>query len=71
MERFTGTVCWFNNGYGFITRDEEQKDLFCHFSDIQMEGFKTLKKGQKVSFAIGLNNKGQPKAVDIIVISEK
>ena len=46
-----GTVKWFNNqkGYGFIT-DEEGKDVFVHFSGLNMEGFKTLSEGQEVEF---------------------
>lgn len=69
VDRYTGTVIWFDNksGYGFIARPDE-KDLFVHFSDITCEGFKTIKKGQEVTFALGLNNKGQPKAVDVIVL---
>jgi CspA family cold shock protein len=48
----TGTVKWFNNakGYGFISPDEGGADVFAHFSAIQMEGYKTLKQGQKVEF---------------------
>ena len=47
----TGTVKWFNDakGYGFITPDDGSEDLFAHFSAIQMQGFKTLKEGQKVA----------------------
>jgi CspA family cold shock protein len=68
-ERFEGQVIWFNNerNIGFISRTNE-KDLFVHFSDINCEGFKTLKKDQKVSFTIGKNNKGQDKATDVKVI---
>ena len=45
----TGTVKWFNEskGYGFITPDEKGEDLFAHFSAIKMDGFKTLKEGQR------------------------
>ena len=48
----TGTVKWFNDakGFGFITPDEGGDDLFAHFSAINMDGFKTLKEGQKISF---------------------
>ena len=50
----TGTVKWFNDakGFGFITPDDGSDDLFAHFSAIQMNGFKTLKEGQKVSFEV-------------------
>ena len=49
-----GQVKWFNDakGYGFITPDDGSEDLFAHFSAIQMNGFKTLKEGQKVSFEV-------------------
>ncbi|MBQ9601842.1 MAG: cold shock domain-containing protein CspD [Neisseriaceae bacterium] len=56
----TGTVKWFNNakGFGFITPDAGGDDLFAHFSAINMEGFKTLKEGQKVSFDVAEGPKG-------------
>ena len=56
----TGTVKWFNDakGFGFITPDEGGDDLFAHFSPINMEGFKTLKEGQKVSFDVTSGPKG-------------
>lgn len=57
----TGTVKWFNDakGYGFITPDEGGEDLFAHFSAIQMNGFKTLKEGQKVVFEVVAGPKGK------------
>jgi CspA family cold shock protein len=57
----TGTVKWFNDskGYGFITPDDGGEDLFAHFSQIQMNGFKTLKEGQKVQFEVAQGSKGQ------------
>ncbi len=57
----TGTVKWFNDakGFGFITPDGGGEDLFAHFSSIQMNGFKTLKEGQRVTFEIAQGPKGQ------------
>jgi len=57
----TGTVKWFNDakGFGFITPDDGGEDLFAHFSSIQMNGFKTLKEGQKVAFEIIQGPKGK------------
>ncbi len=54
-----GTVKWFNNskGFGFIEQDEGQ-DVFVHHSSIQMEGFKTLEEGAKVSFDLVDGPKG-------------
>lgn len=60
-QKHTGTVKWFNDakGFGFITPDGGGEDLFAHFSSIQMNGFKTLKEGQKVFFEIAQGPKGQ------------
>ena len=57
----TGTVKWFNDvkGYGFITPDAGGEDLFAHFSAIKMDGFKTLKEGQKVSYDLKVGEKGK------------
>ncbi len=56
----TGKVKWFNNakGYGFIVEDGGTEDLFAHFSSIQMDGYKTLKAGQSVSFEKQPSGKG-------------
>ncbi len=60
-QKLTGTVKWFNDakGFGFITPDNGGEDLFAHFSSIQMNGFKTLKEGQKVLFDIAQGPKGK------------
>jgi CspA family cold shock protein len=59
--KLSGTVKWFNDakGFGFITPDNGGEDLFAHFSSIQMNGFKTLKEGQKVMFEIAQGPKGK------------
>ena len=48
----TGRVKWFNNakGFGFILPEDEREDYFVHYSSIVMDGYKTLKAGQTVSF---------------------
>lgn len=61
-----GKVKWFNpdKGYGFIEQ-EGGEDLFCHYSEIQMDGFKTLDEGMPVQFdvTVGRNGKNQASAV--------
>lgn len=55
-----GKVKWFNNakGFGFILSDSGGEDLFAHYSSIQMDGYKTLKAGQTVSFEVVQGDKG-------------
>ena len=56
-----GTVKWFNDakGFGFIEPQDGGDDVFAHFSAIQMEGFRTLKQGGRVSFELVQGPKGQ------------
>ena len=65
-----GTVKWFNNqkGYGFIS-DEEGKDIFVHYSGLNMEGFKTLDEGQQVEFDVVEGAKGPQATNDQVMIS--
>jgi len=62
-----GTVKWFNNvGFGFIER-ENGGDVFVHYSSIQMEGYKTLKEGQTVTFDLADGKNGK-QAVNVKVV---
>ena len=58
MER--GIVKWFDatKGFGFIER-EGKKDIFVHFQDIDMDGYKTLEQGEKVEFRVDATDKGE------------
>ena len=60
-----GTVKWFSNskGYGFIS-DENGKDVFVHYSGLNMEGFKSLEEGQAVEYEVVNGEKG-PQAVNV------
>ena len=64
----TGTVKWFNaeKGFGFISV-EGGDDVFAHFSAINLDGFKTLEEGQKVSFDIVEGARG-PQAANITIL---
>jgi len=67
---YEGTVKWFDaqKGYGFITINDEDRDVFVHFSAIKEEGFKTLDQGQIVSFNIVNGQKGD-QAADVRIIA--
>jgi len=73
LETHLGEVLFFSPkiGYGFLQWEKDgvkQPDMFAHFSDLIMPGFKTLFKSQRVSFQIGQNKNGQPKAINIQVL---
>ena len=55
-----GTVKWFNakKGYGFISSEEAQGDVFVHFSEIQSDGYRTLDEGDAVEFELTSDDKG-------------
>ncbi|MGI6534813.1 MAG: cold-shock protein [Eggerthellaceae bacterium] len=62
-----GTVKWFSpeKGYGFISQDGGE-DLFVHFSEIQMDGYKTLEEGQSVSFDVATGSNGKLQASNVV-----
>lgn len=68
MEKQYGVVIWFTGNYGFIKRDGKT-DLFVHWKNILKDGWKMLKAGQKVTFDIDKNDKGDT-AVNVEVTSE-
>jgi len=57
--RYMGKVKWFNDrkGYGFIVNDLDE-DIFVHYTEIRMRGFRTLREGDKVSFELTQGPKG-------------
>ena len=62
-----GTVKWFNSekGYGFISQ-KDGEDLFVHFSEIKMDGYKTLDEGQAVSFDVVTGLDGKLQASNVV-----
>ncbi len=69
MEKEKGTVKWFNSskGYGFISRESGDGDVFVHFNEIAGDGFKTLNEGDRVEFVVTQGQKG-PAASNVTVI---
>jgi CspA family cold shock protein len=68
----TGTVKWFNDarGFGFIISEQVPSDVFVHYKQIQMDGFRTLKDGQTVMFTLSSTDKGHC-AEQVTVVEEK
>ena len=64
---YKGVVKWFDpqKGYGFIESEDVEGDIFVHFSEVQMNGFKTLEAEQKVEFSLTESEKGKS-AVNVI-----
>lgn len=66
-----GKVKWFNNakGFGFITRDDQNEDIFVHYSAIANTGYKTLKEGDTVEFELKEGDKGL-QATNVVKIED-
>lgn len=63
----TGTCKWFDTkkGFGFITPDDGQPDLFCHQSVIKSSGFRSLQEGEPVEFSVEVDQNGKTKAINV------
>ena len=66
MSTLKGTVKWFNGkkGFGFIEREDKEKDAFVHASAVKSAGLKKLETGEKITFDVEDSPKG-PNAVNI------
>jgi len=64
------TVKWFNvqKGYGFLVDSETKEDIFCHYSQLQMDGFKSLDEDDLVEYELGAGNDGRQQAVNVIPV---
>lgn len=67
MAQFKGEVCWFNNakGYGFL-RSNQTQDVFCHYSAIQKEGYKSLREGEAIEFDVVQGESGRQQAANVV-----
>ncbi|HSK83267.1 MAG TPA: cold shock domain-containing protein [Rubrobacter sp.] len=56
-----GTVTWFSEqkGYGFIFPDDGNENIFVHYTDIVGSGFRSLKKGERVSYVPARGPRGR------------
>jgi CspA family cold shock protein len=67
----SGTVKRFNKikGYGFITPDSGNNEVFVHFSEVQIAGYKELVEGQKVTFKLETGERGEF-ATNVVIIED-
>lgn len=68
-----GIVKWFDykKGYGFISLDEQEEDVFVHYSNINMDGFKKLDQGDIVEFEVEDSDDGKgPEAVGVKIVEK-
>jgi len=69
----TGKVQWFNSqkGFGFIKPDNGGADLFCHYSSIQADGYKSLNEGDEVTFTIGIGGPKNRQQAEGVIVTRK
>ena len=67
-----GTVVWFKSdlGFGFIKPDGGGEDVFCHFSSIVKDGYKSLDGGDIVDFSVETGPKGKPQAAQVVILQK-
>ena len=67
-----GVVKWFDakKGFGFLVSPEAEGDVFVHYTKIQMEGFKKLETGEKVTFDVIQSPEGKPQADNVVRLGE-
>ncbi len=70
--RREGSVKWFSRvkGYGFIAPDDQEKEIFVHFSGIEAEGYRNLEQGQRVAFEVEDTPKG-PQAIHVTIVASE
>lgn len=68
-----GTVKWFSSlkGFGFLVPDGEERDIFVHHSNIEMEGYRTLTQGDAVEFELVKDEKGRVQAGKVRTLNGK
>ena len=69
----TGTVKWFNDskGFGFLTRDDGEKDVFVHMTAVEEAGLSSLMEGQKGDFELATDDQGKTSAVDLSLVEDQ
>lgn len=72
--KLRGRCCWFSEqkGYGFITLENQQKDIFVHYSQIRARGngFRKLDKNDLVEFSVEMCENGKPQAIGVTKLEE-
>ena len=59
------TTKWFDNGYGFLVDSETKEDVFVHYSNLIMDGYKSLHENDMVTYELGAGNDGRQQAINV------